>query len=55
MEPSKIVEHESRAKADGPPRRQIMIDFLSVLFEGLPRTVKCTVVAQVVDAHFESV
>ena len=49
------MEHESGAKADGAPRRQIMIDFVSIVFEGLPRTVKFTVMPQVMDTYFESV
>ena len=48
------MEHESGAKADGAPRRQVPIDLLRVLLERCPRPVQSPVVMKVVDAHLET-
>src|SRR2546422_7360374 len=55
LKPWKIMQHESGAKANGTPRRQILVNFVTVSLEGRPRTVKPTVVMQIVYADFESV
>src|SRR5438552_18458929 len=48
------MEHESGAKADGAPRRQVPIDLLRVLLERCTRPVQSPVVMKVVDAYFET-
>jgi hypothetical protein len=44
LEPVEIVEHECGAKPDGSPRRQIMINVVSIGCKALAGTVQLTVV-----------